>query len=105
MLEKIANALGPGGTQILFMVLGLIVIYFFMLRPRRQQEQQRRSFFENLKPGTPVVTIGGLHGTVVKVQEATVVLEVAAGGTRITLDKQGLFKKAEPAKAGEGRKA
>ena len=103
MLEKILHTLGPQGTQLLFMAFGLVVIYLFMIRPKYREEQLRRDFFANLRVGTPVITIGGLHGRVVKLQGSTVVLEMAPGSTRIVVEKRVLLPKNEEDTRPQGR--
>jgi len=65
---------GPGG--IIFIVLMLGFMYFVLIRPQRKEEKRRQSLISAVKPGHKVVTIGGLHGEVVSVGEATVELRV-----------------------------
>ena len=58
------------------MGLLLVVFYFFMIRPQQKKAKEARKFRESLQKGSKVVTIGGIHGKVVEVNDTTVLLEV-----------------------------
>jgi preprotein translocase subunit YajC len=55
------------------------VMYFMMIRPQQKRRRQAQQMQSTLSPGAEVVTIGGLYGTVVSVDDETVTLEVAPG--------------------------
>lgn len=74
-----AGGQASGTSTIIMMVLLFAVFYFFMIRPQQKKARDARKFRENLQKGARVVTIGGLHGKVVEVNEKTVLLEVADG--------------------------
>ncbi len=61
---------------IIMFALMFVVFYFFMIRPQQKKAKAARQFRESLQKGTRVVTIGGLHGKIVEVEEKTVLLEV-----------------------------
>ncbi|MFZ5825573.1 MAG: preprotein translocase subunit YajC [Bacillota bacterium] len=67
--------------QNLYSLLPLLVLfalmYFMMIRPQQQQAKKRQEMLGNLKAGDEVVTIGGLHGTILAIDENTVRLKVA----------------------------
>ncbi len=75
-----------GLPTIIMMVLLFVVFYFFMIRPQQKKAKDARKFRENLQKGSKVVTIGGLHGKVVEVNDKTVLLEVA-DGVRVRFEK------------------
>lgn len=65
-----------------FFVVMIIIIfgfYFLIQRPQRQAEAQRAQEREGMKKGDPVVSIGGIHGKVVRTNKnkGTVTVEVA----------------------------
>ncbi|MBZ0208001.1 MAG: preprotein translocase subunit YajC [Flavobacteriales bacterium] len=70
---------GSGMSTIIMMVLLFVVFYFFMIRPQQKKAKDARKFRENLQKGAKVVTIGGIHGKVVEVNEKTVLMEVSDG--------------------------
>ena len=53
------------------------IFYFFLIRPQQKRQKQLREMVEKLKRGDCVVTSGGVHGTVARVKEKTVMLKVA----------------------------
>lgn len=61
---------------ILMMGAIFLVFYFFMMRPQQKKMKDAKKFREALQKGTRVVTIGGIHGKVVEVDDKTVLLEV-----------------------------
>lgn len=81
---------GGGIAQLLTLFLPLIVLFYFLvLRPQRRQQEARVQMLSNLKKNDHVVTIGGLHGTIVQVKRETdrVTLKVdETGNTRIDFD-------------------
>lgn len=71
---------GAGGfTPILMIVLLFGVMYFMMIRPQQKRRREAATMQSSLGHGDEVVTIGGLYGTVVGVDDETVLLEVAPG--------------------------
>ena len=62
------------------------VFWFFMIRPQQKKRKDQQNFIENLKKGDTVVTIGGMHGRVITVDELTVTLEVDRG-VKMVFDK------------------
>lgn len=83
----------PGGglTSLLFPILIGAVLYFFMIRPQQRKTADAKSFRESLIKGSRVVTIGGLHGTLVEVGPETVLLEVERG-QRLRFDRSAIAR-------------
>jgi preprotein translocase subunit YajC len=77
---------GGGFSNIIFIGAIIIVFYFFMVRPQQKKIKDQKKFRESLTKGVQVVTIGGLHGRIVAVEDTTVVLEVDKG-IRLTFEK------------------
>lgn len=68
---------GSGAMSQLLMILLIIVIfYFFMIRPQMRKAKQEKVFKEGLTKGNKVVTIGGVHGKIIEVQDNTFTVEV-----------------------------
>lgn len=61
-----------------FIMMGLVfvVFYFFIIRPQRRRDDQRRQLIEAVKKGDRVVSVGGIHGTVLRVDEGSLLVEV-----------------------------
>ena len=76
-----AESAGGGGsfTPLLLIVLLFGVMYFLMIRPQQKRRREAMAMQNSLGPGDRIVTIGGLHGTVVSMADDLVTLEVAPG--------------------------
>ncbi len=71
-----------------FIMMGLIfvVFYFFIIRPQRKREDERRKMIDAVAKGDRIRTVGGIHGTVVKVEEGSLLVEVDTN-TKLRIDK------------------
>lgn len=58
------------------LVLMFVVLYFLLIRPQQKRQKTRNMMLGNLKKGDKVVTIGGLHGTIMELTDDTVILRV-----------------------------
>jgi preprotein translocase subunit YajC len=67
----------------------ILVFYFFMIRPQQKKQKDQKKFTEELGKGDMVVTIGGLHGRVVSLENDLVVLEVDKG-VKMTFEKSSI---------------
>lgn len=77
----------PGGIMaFLPLILIIVVFYFFFIRPQMKKQKDISKFRENLKKGDKVVTIGGIHGKIVEMQEKTLIIEVE-GQNRLKIEK------------------
>ena len=69
--------LSPQLTGLLPLIALFAVMYFLMIRPQQKQQKERRAMLEALKKGDRAITIGGIHGTVVDLDESVVTLRIA----------------------------
>lgn len=72
---------GAGGGQsmvstLVFFALIFVVFYFMILRPQQKRAKERQKMLDSLKKGDKVITSGGMHGKVVNVEDALVLLDV-----------------------------
>ena len=77
------------------------VFYFFLLRPQQKREKQHRDFLQNLKANDMVVTAGGLHGRVVKVDDSNIIVLEVADKVRVKFSKNQIVGFSELAKRPE----
>jgi preprotein translocase subunit YajC len=75
--------------NILFWVGIIAVFYFFMIRPQAKRAKDAKKFREALTKGTKVVTIGGIHGKVLEVQEKTVLIDTTTG-SKLKIEKSAI---------------
>ncbi len=85
---------GQGGLLglILPFVLMFAIFYFLLIRPQQKKQKQRTSMLNALDKGDKVVTIGGLHGTIVDITDDIVILRVN-DVTKLTFDRSAISGK------------
>ena len=70
-----------GGSQsswlsFLPLILIVVVFYLFFIRPQMKKSKDQKKFRESLQKGQKIITIGGIHGKIVEIQDTTVTIEV-----------------------------
>jgi preprotein translocase subunit YajC len=95
---KDGNVQGGGYQMIIFLVLMIGIFYFFMIRPQQKKQKQMQNFRESLTKGDKIVTIGGIHGKIVNIEDDTFVIEVEDGG-KLRIDKAAVAIDAKQAAA------
>jgi preprotein translocase subunit YajC len=78
-----AAAAGGGSSALPLIMIVLLfgVMYFMMIRPQQKRRREAQEMQSTLGPGDEIVTIGGLHATVVSIGDDTVELEISPGVT------------------------
>lgn len=85
-----AGGLGNGTMMtIIYVVAMFAVLYFLMIRPQQKRQKKTNMMLGSLKKGDKVVTIGGLHGTVLDLDNDTVVIRVNEA-TKMTFDRSAI---------------
>ena len=74
-----AGGQGGGIMSFLPLVLIIVVFYFFMIRPQMKKQKEGKKFLENIKKGDKIVTIGGIFGKIVEVNDNSYLIEVEGG--------------------------
>ena len=91
-----------GFQQFIPLLLLFAVFYLFLIAPQRKKQKQERKFIEELNKGDRVVTISGMHGKVLDINDdGTCIIETGAGKIKfdraaISMDKSKRLN--EPAK-------
>ncbi|HKL10701.1 MAG TPA: preprotein translocase subunit YajC [Clostridia bacterium] len=73
--------------QLLFPLLFIGILYFLMIRPQQKKNKAIQKMRENLKIGDKVVTIGGINGTIVKINDEMLTIEIGADKLKLQLSK------------------
>lgn len=68
--------------EILIMLVPIVIMMIFMSRSQKKQQTERQNLLNSIKPGSQVVTAGGLHGVVSEVDDVK---------KTVTLDCEGIF--------------
>ncbi len=86
------------------LILVFVIFWFLVIRPQQKRAKEHRNLVANLKKGDEVYTDSGIHGTIQKVGDDSVTLEIAPKvairlvRSRIAeVLKEGKGPKAEPA--------
>jgi preprotein translocase subunit YajC len=84
---------GQGGgdfmTTILMFAVIIAIFYFLILRPQQKRQKERQKLLESIKKGDKVVTAGGIHGTIVGVEEKTVLLQIT-DTVKVTVERSSI---------------
>ena len=70
----------PMSMLITFGLIG-VIFYFLLIRPQRKQQKELKDRQDALKPGDKVVSAGGIYGTITKVEQDAVRMEIAPSVT------------------------
>ena len=77
---------------VIFMVLMLVVFWSTIIRPQAKSARKHQELIAQIKVGDKIITAGGMHGKIVKVNEDTFVLEIAPD-VRVTFDRRAVRKR------------
>jgi len=75
----------------LFIVLIIVVFYMFLIRPQSKRAKEERKFREALKKGDKIVTIAGIHGKVLELDDTTAIIETEGQG-KLKIEKSAIAK-------------
>ena len=94
MTPETMTALGTWGP--IFVMIA--IFYFLLYRPQKAAQKRRLSMLDTLEKGNKVMTIGGIYGTIVGLEEKVIKLKIAENtvievsratiNANITQDKQ-----------------
>ena len=73
----------PSGMTFLMFGGMFVVMYFTMIRPQVKRAKQAKLYQEGIQIGEKIVTLGGIHGKVIEVDDTTVVISLDQGRMRI----------------------
>ena len=88
---EVAQEMSAGATfiyyavQFLPMILIFVVFWFFLIRPQRKKDKEAQEMLNSLKVGDRVCTIGGIYGTIVRIKDDVLTVEVGDAKTQMVL--------------------
>lgn len=74
------------------MIMMFMIFYFVLIRPQQKKQQESRKMIDQLKEGDTVVTLSGIHGTIKKIKEDTVMLQIA-DNVRVKINRASIGSK------------
>lgn len=95
---------------IAMLVLLILVFYFMVIRPENKRKKAAEELRNSLKKGDKITTIGGIVGTIVQVNDDTIVIETSDDRVRMELTKwavstTGVQTSTEPASAKKSKES
>jgi len=83
-------------SAILPMIVIFALMYFMLIRPAQKQRKNTQSMQSSLAKGNKVVTIGGLHGVIEAIDDASVLVKVE-DGSKLRFERAAIGKVVEGA--------
>ena len=81
-MSTAASIVGLVGS-LLPMILIFVIFYFMLIRPQRKKDKEAKKMLENLKVGDRICTIGGIYGTIVRIKDDVLTIEVGEQKTQL----------------------
>ena len=72
-------------TMVLPLVLMGLVFYFMLIRPQRKKDKAVKNMLNSLKVGDRICTIGGIYGTIVRIKDQVLTIEVGEQKTQMMI--------------------
>ena len=80
--------------QLLSFVVLIVAFYFLLIRPQMKRQKEQVALMGSLAVGDAIITIGGIYGTIVTLEDDRVHIEVAPD-VMITMTRSAIAKKLE----------
>lgn len=77
-----------GSPWALFVQLGLIfmIFYWLLIRPQKKEKDRHKAMISTLKKGDEIVTVGGIIGTIVHLDDERLTVKTA-DNTRLLVER------------------
>ena len=100
------TAQSTGLLQFLPFAIILAIFYFLILMPMKKRQQKVQAFLSALKVNDRVITSGGIYGTITKLGDSSIQLQVA-NNVRIEVSRAAIvgYQGQEPVAQGRGEPA
>jgi preprotein translocase subunit YajC len=85
-----ATSAAPGFsaiTQAVPVILMIAIFYFLVFRPMQTQQRRTKEMVKTLQNGQTVVTSGGIIGTIVAVNDDTLILRVKPDNLKLQVSR------------------
>ena len=75
--------------QFLPLVFLFLIFYFLLIRPQQKKQKDHADMVAKLEKNDEVITVGGVHATIVDVREKTAILRIA-DNVKIEIEKDSI---------------
>ena len=79
------GAQGAGWMNMVMLLLIFVIFYFMLIRPQRKKDKEAKQMLANLKVGDRICTIGGIYGTIVRIKDQVLTIEVGEQKTQMMI--------------------
>ncbi|MDO5299785.1 MAG: preprotein translocase subunit YajC [Clostridia bacterium] len=69
--------------QFVPLILVFVVFWFVLIRPQRKKDKEAKEMLNKLKVGDRICTIGGIYGTIVRIKDDVLTVEVGEAKTQM----------------------
>jgi preprotein translocase subunit YajC len=97
------GASSGGSSFFLIIIVAFALLWLIVVRPQRKRQTQQQQMLSDLRVGDEVLTAGGIYGTVSRLDEDQVTVEIAPR-TEVRVARRaiaGITREDEPAEDGE----
>ena len=70
-------------SMLLSLVFMVAIFYFLLIRPQRKKDKAVKDMLAALKVGDRICTIGGIYGTIVRIKDDVLTVEVGEAKTQM----------------------
>ncbi len=70
-------------------ILIFIIFHFLVFKPQKKEQEKKLEMKKNLKKNDKIITVGGIHGTIVNIKDKTVILRID-DNVKIEVDKESI---------------
>jgi preprotein translocase subunit YajC len=70
-------ASSSGGGFFFIIIIAFLLLWLIVVRPQRKRQNQQRAMISELQVGDEVLTAGGIYGTVTRIDDDEVAVEIA----------------------------
>jgi len=82
-------------SSYVFIVAIIAVFYFLIIRPQKKRQKDQADLMASLVSGAEIMTIGGLYGTIVSIDDDRVRI-VVADGTEMVFARNAIARLVKP---------
>ena len=66
-------------------IIMFVLMYFLMIRPEKKRKKKEQEMLNALKRGDRICTIGGIYGTIVRIKDQVLTIEVGEQKTQMMI--------------------
>lgn len=83
---------GPSAIiQLVPFLIVFAIMYFMIIKPQKDRQKEHEKKITSLKKNDEIVTVGGIHGTIINVKEKTLVVRID-DNTKVEIDKSAVSR-------------